>query len=249
MMDESFVQKIEELSVQAHDRYTDLIGDTHFHVNSQRAEAIKFPMPKTLDLFSLSQVVNYIKDVMSVDPQQLIVNVESHDCVTVLTSKIQQTDRHVHAKADFSDMFKTYEDGRYLSQEDFIIQILSRFASSPSRDELLKTVSSIKSGQSVENDDDGFSQKVEVKAGITLVKEQSLKNLWDLYPHKTFPEVNQPSVSYILRVKKGTDTPQLALFEADGGLWKVRATATVREWLIQRLKLALESESEKVTVL
>lgn len=255
MMDGSGVEKLSELMAGSYKVENVEIGAQKipFHVNHRAATQVRFNTPNCLEVFSLRQFVNAMPSMLVAqrlsDTQKVLVNVINFDCVEAVVSEEDVNgDREEFMCADFSKMFEKFEQGRFFDQEQFIIQLLSRFADSPARAELLKLVGSVKSGETTTSDDDGFSQNVEVKAGVTLVKEVALKNLWKLQPFKTFPEVEQPEVNYILRVQKG-DTPKFALFEADGGLWKIKATSAVREWLIQALRVTTEKAFDHIVVL
>src|SRR5437870_4623366 len=74
---------------------------------------------------------------------------------------------------------------------------------------------------------DGFSQTVTVKAGITRVEKAIVPNPVTLIPFRTFREVEQPSSSFILRLTGG-EKPKAALFEADGGQWKLEAIKNIK---------------------
>ena len=54
-----------------------------------------------------------------------------------------------------------------------------------------------------------------------------------LAPYRTFLEVEQPESDFVLRVNKEA---KLALFEADGGFWKLEAVRLVKEYLSDNLK-------------
>lgn len=225
-----------------------------FHVSHHGATQVKFGTPDCLTVFSLKQLVNAMPSMIVAnrlsDTNKILVNVKNFDRVEVVTSEENVNgDREEIMCADFSKMFDKFQQGTFRDQDAFIIELLSKFEDNAARQELLKIVGSVKSGETTTSDDDGVSQTVEVKAGVTLVKEQTLKNLWMLKPFKTFPEVEQPTVNYILRVEGGRDKPRFALFEADGGLWKVKATATVREWLEQALKVTLAEQYSFIVVL
>lgn len=249
-MDRESIEYVKDVIAAATENHIQIVDGEHFYVNGSKAEQVSFRVPETLDLFSLTQVVNYIQLHMAEDNGKVYVNVKFFDKVDVYLEGLNKNGKRNHiASAHFNDVFKKYSDGTYLTQEEFTIQMLSRFSPDLQRDEVLKLVNSIKTGESITTNDDGFSQNVEVKAGVALVKEVSLKNKWRLVPYKTFPEVEQPSIDYILRVQKGTDTPRVALFECDGGRWQVEMTAKVREWLIQQLKVKLAERFEFVTVL
>jgi hypothetical protein len=57
-----------------------------------------------------------------------------------------------------------------------------------------------------------------------------------LAPYRTFREVEQPRSEFLFRLRnKAPDNlPECALFEADGGRWKLDAMLTIKEWLKDR---------------
>jgi len=67
-----------------------------------------------------------------------------------------------------------------------------------------------------------------------------------LRPYRTFREIEQPASLFVLRLQKGRDgeLPRAALFEADGGQWKLEACQAIKHWLDMELYL-----HERITVL
>jgi len=105
------------------------------------------------------------------------------------------------------------------------------------RARLLAVVGNVGAEQISTSTDDGISQTVAVKAGVTLVKKKQIENPFMLRPHRTFAEVQQPASPFILRARQATENamPMLALFECDNGVWQIDAIAAIAEWL--RLKV------------
>lgn len=64
-----------------------------------------------------------------------------------------------------------------------------------------------------------------------------------LRPYRTFQEVEQPESEFLLRLDKDEG---VGLFEADGGMWKLRARETVKAFL--EAQLAEEVSSGAVIV-
>jgi len=74
----------------------------------------------------------------------------------------------------------------------------------------------------------GVSQSVTARAGLARVAEVPVTNPVTLRPYRTFAEVEQPASPFILRLKrKDGEMPQCALFEADGGKWKIEAIQNI----------------------
>ena len=80
--------------------------------------------------------------------------------------------------------------------------------------------------------DNGVSQTVEVKAGVSLKQNVEINPRVKLQPFRTFLEVAQPESEYLLRVD---ETGRIGLFEADGGVWKLEAMQNVKEYLAVEL--------------
>jgi hypothetical protein len=128
--------------------------------------------------------------------------------------------------------------GQYVDLEFFMIQLQSMFAHTPDRDVLLKFLGSVKMENSVQMADDGVGQSVTAKTGVIRMEEVQVNNPWVLAPFRTFPEITQPTSPFILRLDKQC---RAALFEADGGAWRVQAISDIRAWL--------ETAGVKLTIL
>lgn len=125
----------------------------------------------------------------------------------------------------------------YLDPEDFVIMMQTDFCEGENRDAVLKIAGNLRMEQDATTADDGMSQRVTVKQGIAAVGETTVRNPVMLAPHRTFHEVEQPSSPFVLRFKKEDGCPPgVALFEADGGAWKIDAIVTVGEWLKRQLE-------------
>lgn len=58
-----------------------------------------------------------------------------------------------------------------------------------------------------------------------------------LKPYRTFTEVDQPESNFVFRMKEDKyEGVQCALFEADGGAWKLHAMESIQEYLEEQLE-------------
>lgn len=92
-------------------------------------------------------------------------------------------------------------------------------------------------GTITEYGDDGVSQKATVKRGVASREEKKVPSPCILRPYRTFHEVEQPASTFIFRMKSGSNGPECALFEADGGAWKNQAMNNIRDYLIKVIKV------------
>lgn len=109
---------------------------------------------------------------------------------------------------------------------------------------MLKLVGNVKEEAVNTIGDDGVSQSVVAKMGVATVGNVKVPNPVLLKPYRTFVEVEQPESNFIFRMRKG---PECALFEADGGAWKLEAIDNIKEYLTA--ELAEEIESKKVFII
>jgi hypothetical protein len=117
----------------------------------------------------------------------------------------------------------------YASQAEFVLWVQRHFLDTDERKELLRLAGTLADEDTRTAVDDGVSQIVATKAGSKL-GAAVVKNPWRLVPRRSFPEIALDPVDFVLRVKgNGPGQPSsLALFEADGGAWKVDAIAKIR---------------------
>lgn len=118
----------------------------------------------------------------------------------------------------------------YMDLEQFIIQLQTCFVDTDNKQKLIELISSFVESEKLEVEDNGISQKVVVEKGAAIKSKNSVEvnPFVRLAAYRTYAEVAQPETIYLLRVKQGN---QIALFEADGGKWKLDAQRRVADYL------------------
>ena len=126
--------------------------------------------------------------------------------------------------------------GQYASLELFIIGLQAFFVQTETSAALLRVVGNLKGEQVQQFADDGMTQAVTAKAGLSTVTTVPVPNPVMLKPFRTFPEVDQPESRFIFRMKQQQgDSPSCGLWEADNKLWKVEAIKNIADWLQDKL--------------
>lgn len=124
----------------------------------------------------------------------------------------------------------------WLTQDEFIIALLSSFVPSDERANIAKLAGNATAEMVTTSQDDGVSQQVGVRSGAHLADQVNVKNIVRLQLYRTFREVDQPSSDFLFRLKQsGENIPQFAFFEADGGSWKLAALDNIRRFLNTRM--------------
>ena len=118
--------------------------------------------------------------------------------------------------------------GQQMTQEDFLIYLQTCFDQTEDFDVVAKLVGTIKMENAVENADDGISQRVTVKDGVSGLVNATINNPFRLKPKRTFSEVEQPVSPFTLRVSKAQDgKPRIALYENDESLWRRESVQSI----------------------
>lgn len=130
------------------------------------------------------------------------------------------------------------------SYQHAIIELRSLYIPNDGSAYLLRLLSSISEESKVVSSDNGVTQTVEAKKGINLSEQVPIEPRVILRPFRTFIEVDQPESEFLLRLEEGS---RVALWEADGGVWKLEATRNVAAYF--ETELADLIEEGKVVVL
>lgn len=206
------------------------VGEKYF--SDETFTEIK-PLPDPLHGHFDVTTLGSLRDLINANVEKLkesdlpMLHIVNHQEVRLLTGiSDEHGRRRTFAKAT-PPAVKGYVFDTWYPLEQFRIAIQAHFALTPDREYLLSIASKVTDGEIVVSEDDGVSQQVEMKAGLALKGSEKLRARVLLAPFRTFAEVDQPKSEFIFRAQKTDKGPQLALFEADGGKWKVTAVENI----------------------
>ncbi|KKO51982.1 hypothetical protein [Paenibacillus sp. DMB20] len=186
----------------------------------------------TLKVRNLQGIVDYLKNNFD-EKLPVIVHVISPTQVHVVTEFNRDLSRSTLIEA--TALLPEINFGRFHDVENFNILLQSCFVDTEFKHRVLAIVGNVVDEKVVTVGDNGISQQVTAKAGIATVEPVVLPNPVWLKPYRTFVEIEQPESAFVFRMKDG---PSAALFEADGGAWKLDA--------IERIKLYFNQELEQL---
>jgi hypothetical protein len=198
--------------------------------------------PDNIAIYTLQGLVDFIKADIDhkfvEDDYRYIVSVKNHNNVELLSPLSgEKNERKMLASCDAKAPEIEFDE--YLDPETMNVMLMTRFQESEIRTAILAIVGNMVSDQSVQTADDGFSQRVTIKKGVATNGTTTIRNPVMLTPIRTFHEVEQPESPFVLRMN---DKHEVALFEADGGAWKIAAVKNIRDWL----RLQLEGANVEV---
>ena len=212
---------------------------TAYRGTLQRVQTVKPDRPEkpeVFEAFSLGGLVEFIeRDVDGLFQDEAfrhIVRVVDPKRVQVLSPMVGfYKERFLVAQCDA--LVPHIDFDTFMEVDEFQIMLQSMFAESENRAKVLLLSGSLRTEQSGQIADDGVSQKVTINRGVATAENVTVKNPVVLKPLRTFYEVDQPESPFILRFD---ESARAALFEGDGGAWKLRAVENIRAWLAEKLK-------------
>ena len=228
----SFIQYIVGMA----EPHIELIGnDTYSDKQLHRIQHI--PYANEIRMNTLSSLIEYIKSGVDEFSGKMIIHVQSPTQVSMYSALDVERNREniVEVRANVPE----FDFNRFIGHESFVIGVQSKFVDDFDTDKalLLKFAGTVEAGSVAEYGDDGVSQKATVKTGIASKGDAIIPSPAILKPFRTFVEVDQPISSFIFRMKDDRcGGVQCALFEADGGAWKISAMESIKAYLTEALK-------------
>lgn len=201
------------------------------------------PDVSALQISTLDGLIEYINE--NADKHNftdLIIVVNSPRSVSVRSQVESKKDSRVEwLAADYE--VDSFPFDRYIDHEQFMVKAQALICETDDQRNLLKFVGNLTTALVQTSTDDGKSQTVVVETGVRK-SEVDLPNPVNLAPRRTFPEVEQPGSPFVLRLKQSREgqLPEIALFEADGGLWRVEAITNIKTYIARKLNEDIQSE-------
>lgn len=225
--------KVETLAVQGRMFATKIL-----HEITEKEYEIKFSQ-KFNDIDGLLTYLNLIKDHSTLEGQKILIHCD-YNYISVDTTP--DVKGEVTKLAGLEPSLPNIRFNTYLSLEEFIIQLQTKFFPTDNTKNLIQLVSKFQTNQEVTVADDGISQRVVIQKGQGLNEKIQLTPIVRLQAYRTFREILQIETLYLLRINSHGE---IALFEADGGVWKFEAQKNVRTYIREQVKkLGLEDRVE-----
>lgn len=204
------------------------------------------PAPKAVGCSTLQGLVDLFDEGLDdAKAEDLLVHITSPTSVDLIERVADDYGRRrVWVSAEYPEC-KGFPFTAWLDPENFIINAQQHFQRvkverddgtfAKDLDYILQIASKISAEHATDHEDDGFAQRVAVKQGIALKAEQILRPMIQLAPFRTFAEIDQPLSQFVFRARVGNGSVALALFEGDGGRWKLGAVASIKAWLEDKI--------------
>ncbi|MCK5600678.1 hypothetical protein KAR91_02345 [Candidatus Pacearchaeota archaeon] len=228
---EEAITKIQRL-VEAQQK-TIVIGENTYS-DYQLKRIYSDPRPARLELSTLDGVADYIKkNLDSIKEETCMIIINSFNKVSVLSPvQGEKNDRHEIAISTLEDLEK-FRFGKFMPQEEFIISFSALFGDTEDKTKILNAASVMQVIDQAAGDDDGNTTARTIGNQVICPNVDEMpKTVVFLKPFRTFREIEQPESGFIFRYRKSQNGfPEIALFEADGGAWKLTAKSRIKEYL------------------
>lgn len=187
------------------------------------------PRPEKITVNGLDSIVQLIREEGCGCCPKLFVQVVSPRVVEVYSALDDDMERNCLYRAvcdapEFKAGWRGYNSA--------IIELRSMFRQNEGTEYLLDLLSRITKENGVTTMDNGVTQQVEARSGISLKTMENIKPRVLLAPFRTFSEVEQPESEFLTRLD---DDGNIGFFEADGGVWRLSAKERIAEFIAGNL--------------
>jgi len=223
------IEKIQELSLEAAGEKVQMVDGRNYFIDGNGNLQLIIPdnlSSRDISLRTLTGLVTLVKNMNEREKQKLFIRVESPDQVNVFTALDSYGRREGLISVNASTPDTTF--GYFMDAEEMNVMLQSQFVQTADRDLILQVIGNLKEENVRKASDDGVSQSVTIQSGLANVAEVKVPNPVKLAPYRAFLEVEQPVSNFIFRMKEGM---RGAIFEADGGAWKIEAMNSIKEYL------------------
>lgn len=188
-----------------------------------------------LSVHTLSAIIDYITSGAdecaesddSMD-RRFVIHVADYDRVYLYRELNNDKARECLIEAELS--VPSFPFGRWMDMETFTINLQTCFTPDGDRDKLIQLAGTVRADQGVTVADDGMTQQVTARSGISLVQQVPVPNPVELVPFRTFTEIEQPASPFVFRMRRDGDAIIAALFAADADMWKREAILNIRDY-------------------
>lgn len=227
-----FVEKLVDLAAPT---TYEIDGRTYSSEALRRIDPPKYK-PEPISVTGLDSICKLVKNEAKAVGRKIFIRIAAYNQVSVFSTYDDQYERAYLYRCE-ADTPRVSVD-RYMPYEKAVIELRSLYIPNDGSEYLLNLLGSISSESKVTSSDNGVTQTVEAKSGISLLQNVQVKPRVNLRPFRTFIEVDQPESEFLLRI---SGNGEIGLYEADGGVWKLEATRNVAAYFEKELKDLIDS--------
>lgn len=234
------IEKIQELAQpKIHE-----VDGRHFFFNEEGTEEIlpEVFLPEINNLNSLDAMVKMVKtEAIKRWKPPFYITIPSPtmvNCYPQPEDEEKRFHRAVYYTAIATDI-PGWNTSEQMTFEEAMIALRTRFQPTEDTVYALKLLSDITTGAKVTYNDNGIATSVVTKKGIDLQSNAAIRPIVSLKPYRTFQEVEQPASDFLIRVNERG----ILFTEADGGMWRLAARKTIKEYFEEAFSAEIQDGS------
>jgi hypothetical protein len=187
-------------------------------------------LPECIKAETLTGIVDYITQIAEQESAgRMFVHIVSKKQVNLATVAVDgrrwyPISAHLNREVDF-------KFGIFYTIEEFVIKARSSFVADAQTESLLKFVAMVTEENNVEIVDNGTSQRVTIKDGVSIGQTDT-PNGFAITVADGWPDIDSQARSAFIRVRKG---PQVALFVVSDPSRDFRVKMAMKEFFVKAL--------------
>lgn len=238
---------IEKIISLAEPNFRELDGKTYSDKRFIEVKPEPGPSPKSLNIRTLSGIVDYIKSNLD-DETDHVIHITDYNHVDLFGKYDPEFCRRKEYIISQSEL-KRFAYGQFMDVESFNITLQSYFQKNDTLDKLLSIVGNLCDDTFVNLSDDGVTQTATAKVGVVTKVDVKLPNPVELVPYETFPELEGIPRKFVFRLRKRSGV-ECALFESGDTKWKLDYIQAIREYFESQLYADAElGEALRITII
>jgi len=210
------------------------VGDKQFSDGAFTIIEDKPDLASALEVATLSGLADLVKGGFEgITADQFLAHIVGPAQVDVISKASDEHGRRKRFVIAKANPRTGMQLGVFHDHNDFMVGLQQHFVPNEDTAYLLQLAANLTDEKVVTSADDGVTQTVGTRAGVTWKSTTAAKSRVKLAPYRTFTEVAQPESVFILRMQspKEPGIPKLALFDADGGAWRKEAMDNIARFL------------------
>ena len=233
------------LGVEAHGtEVLEICGKTYADKGLTRYD--RKPKADPIMASSLTALVDYIRDCNTEFEYEMIIHIVSPTKVRLMSALDIERERETLFEVNAETSKFRYDE--WYDQERMMIDLQANFEEGKDLGLVLKAVGNIEKKNEQSYSDNGTSQLATMTVGVAAKADVIVPNPVELIPYRTFQEVAQPASKFVFRIGD-REKPQFKIVEAEGGVWKNTAIASIKDFLYGKLGEMSEAIQAEITII
>ena len=234
------VKELTALAQMDLDKQTIVIGGQDYSARQLHRIAKYEPKATAVGVSTLQGFVEFInQNPDGFEYTKHFIHVVSHQEVRLCSQELgEDRKREYPVVATLDKELQSFPFGSWVEGEMFVIYLRSLFVMSEHLEKLIAYTGKVSIDEGITVSDDGISQTAKVQRGMSghLKEEEAARVIVTLTPYRTFREVEQPASDFLFRMRQSKGGGiECALFEADGGAWRIEAVSDIQDYMTENL--------------